>query len=149
VARGGRARAGRAVRAGRGAPAGLAALVGLAALAGLAACEPEAGPRFAATCAPDATMEQVTCRIHNHGKRAGRACFTARVQPVEGTPFVAQRVCTGVLSPGHSLEAKPAFELLDRTRRDKAVAARCLQQGRWTCKIDVVETPDEMLQNQP
>jgi hypothetical protein len=121
----------------------------LAALAALAACDPAAEPRFAATCAPDTAMEQVTCRIHNHGKQAGRACFTARVQPETGTPLVAQRMCTGVLEPGRSVEATPRFEPLDRLQRSKTVVSRCLRQGRWTCKVDVAESPDELLENQP
>jgi hypothetical protein len=92
-------------------------------------------------------MEQVTCRVHNHGKKAGRACFTARVQPETGAPLVARRACT-VLEPGHSTEATPQFVLLD-PRRGETMTDRCLRQGRWTCKVDVVETPDELLENQP
>jgi len=147
VARSGRAPGGLAELA--LALAGLAGLAALAALAGLAACEPAAAPSFAATCEPSATMEQVICRVHNHGKRAGRACFTARVQPESGPPLVAQRMCTGMLEPGRSLEATPSFEQLDRARRGKTVPDRCVRQGRWTCKVDVVETADELLQNQP
>lgn len=128
-------------------PAGLAGLAGLAALAVLAACEPAAEPRFAVTCAPNATMEQVVCRVHNHGKKAGRGCFTARIQPETSAPFVARRACT-VLEPGHSAEAVPQFVQLD-PRHGKTVASQCLRQGQWTCKVDVVETPDEMLENQP
>ena len=126
-----------------------AALGALAALAALGACDPAAEPRFAATCGPDTTMEKVTCRIHNHGKKAGRACVTARVQPETGVALVARRVCTAVLEPGHSAEATPQFEQLDRRPNSNPVASRCLRLGRWTCKVDVVETPDQLLENQP
>jgi hypothetical protein len=115
-----------------------------AALAALAACGPDAEPRLDAACAPDAAMEQVTCKIRNNGTAASRACFTARVQPEAGAPLIARRMCTAVLEPGQATEVKPLFEQLDRVRRADTLVSRCVRQARWTCKIDIVETPREM-----
>jgi hypothetical protein len=110
----------------------------------LAACGPAAEPRFDAACAPDVAMEQVTCTIRNNGTKAGHACITVRAQPEAGLPLIARRLCTALLEPGHASEVKPQFEQLERVRRAKTLPSRCLKLGRWTCKLDVVETPREM-----
>ncbi len=123
---------------------GTRALALAVAAAALAACGSGAEPRLAAACGPDVTMEQVTCMIRNNGTAASRACFTARVQPPAGVPLVARRVCTAVLEPGQSAEVMPPFEQLDRVKRAGTLAGRCLRQGRWLCKVDIVETPRQM-----
>ncbi len=121
----------------------------LAAAAALTACGPTAEPRFDAACAPDVGMEQVRCTIRNNGTKEGHACITARAQPEAGPPLIARRLCTGLLQPGHAIEVTPEFEQLERVRRGKTVASRCLKQGQWTCKVDVVETPREIAGQSP
>jgi hypothetical protein len=120
------------------------ALVAAVATAGAAACGAAAEPMFAAACGPDPTMEQVTCTVRNNGTAAGNACLTVRAQPETGMPLIARRVCTAVLAPGQAVEVTPSFEQIERVRRASTVASRCLRQGQWICRVDIVETPGQM-----
>jgi hypothetical protein len=136
VAGGARARALAAAAALAGAAAGGSGALG--------ACGSAAEPMFAAACGPDPTMERVVCTVRNNGTAAGNACFTARAQPETGLPLIARRVCTAVLAPGQAVEVVPPFEQIERVRRANTLASRCLRLGRWTCRVDIVETPREM-----
>jgi hypothetical protein len=124
-------------------------VVVLAGLIGLAACKSEGEPRFSVTCEPNLGMEQIACKVHNHGTKAGRACFTARVQPEQGQMLVGRRLCTGMLEPGRTMEGTPVFDQLDPTRRKLTFTRLCVKDGQWTCKVDIVETPEQLLENQP
>ena len=121
----------------------------LALAAAVAACDPEPEPLFGATCAPSASMEGVTCTIRNHGKKASRACFRARVQPETGDPIIARRICTRVLGPGQSAEAPAQFEQVGGIAPSGQLVAQCARNGEWACKVDVVETSREMAEDQP
>jgi hypothetical protein len=123
--------------------------VGVALALAVAACEAEPEPLFGATCAPDASMEGVTCTIRNHGKKASRACFRARVQPETGDPIIARRICTKVLGPEQSAEVPAQFEKIGGIEPSSQLVTQCMKYGQWTCKVDVVETSREMSENQP
>jgi len=122
---------------------------GLLVVAAAAGCEPEPEPRFSAACAPDGSLQRVTCAIRNHGKKASRACFRARLQPQTGEPVIARRVCTKVLGPEEGAEVPAMFERLGRVEAADLVSSVCAPDGRWACKVDVLETPREMAENQP
>jgi len=118
-------------------------------LAATAGCEQEPEPLFGAQCAIDAGREHVTCTIRNHGKKASRACFRARIQPQTGEPVIARRVCTRVLGPDEQAEVPVPFEHLGRVGPAELLNNLCVVAGEWTCKLDVLETPREMTENQP
>ena len=59
-------------------------------------------------------------------------------------PLIARRVCTAVLEPGQAVEVMPPFEQIERVRRANTLASRCLRQGQWICRVDIVETPRQM-----
>ena len=122
---------------------------GLAFAAAAVGCEPEPEPQFTAACAPDGSLQRVTCTIRNHGKKAGRACFRARLSPEEGEPIIARRVCTKVLGPEESAEVPAIFERLGPVGPAELLSGVCVPNGQWTCKADVLETPREMTENQP
>jgi len=113
-----------------------------------AACSPAPEPLFRATCTPGAGMDRVTCTIRNDGKQASRACFRARAQPEAGEPLIARRVCTKVLEPGQSIDAAVQFEL-GRHLSTALVTTQCMKDGRFACKLDVVETSYEMTRDIP
>lgn len=116
---------------------------------GAAACGDAGEAVFAASCAPDPQQEQITCTVQNKGTKAGRACITARVQPERSAPIIARRMCTGMLDPAQTAVITPMFEQLPTARRNKTLASRCAKDGRWSCGIDIVETPREMGENLP
>jgi hypothetical protein len=122
---------------------------GLVLAAAAAGCEAEPEPQLTAMCAPDGSLQRVTCTIRNHGKKAGRACFRARLQPQEGEPLIARRVCTKVLGPDEGAEVPAMFERLGRLEPAELLTSVCAPSGQWTCKADVLETPREMTENQP
>lgn len=119
------------------------------ALALAAACSPAPEPRMAATCAPDASMEQLTCAVKNHGNKASRACLRVRVRPEDAPEIITRRVCTAVLGPGASAQVTPLFEQLGRMSPVELLTGQCVKAGQWTCKVEVVETSREMTENLP
>jgi hypothetical protein len=123
--------------------------VSAALAAGAAACGDAGEAAFTASCAPDTEMAQLTCTVQNRGTKAGRACITARLQPERSAPIIARRMCTGMLDPAQSAVLTPMFEQLPTARRGKTLASRCAKDGRWTCVIDIVETPRQMGENLP
>lgn len=136
------------VRSG-GAALALVAAAAVGALAVVAGCEPAAEPLMAATCAPSAAMDRLTCTVRNSGKKASRACLRARVQPQEGAPLIGRRVCSKVIEPGQAVEVTPLFEQLGLRQPADVLAGLCVVNGQWACKVDVVETPREMIENVP
>jgi hypothetical protein len=58
-------------------------------------------------------------------------------------------MCTGVLEPAQTAVITPPFEQLPQARKGKTLASRCVKDGRWSCAIDIVETPSEMIENLP
>lgn len=120
-----------------------------AAVAAMTACGQAPEARFSATCGPDEALERVNCTVQNHGAKAGRACVTARVQPEQGLPIVAQRSCTSVLEPGQKAGLTAQFVQLERMRRANTLALRCVKGGAWTCKVDIVEEPGMLGENLP
>jgi hypothetical protein len=66
-----------------------------------------------------------------------------------GETIVARRVCTAVLAPEQSAEVPALFERLARMTTGELLQSQCAPMGQWTCKIDVVETSREMMENQP
>lgn len=118
-------------------------------LAAAAGCAPDPEPQLTATCAPDGALQRVICTIRNHGKKAGRACFRARLSPQTGEPVIGRRVCTKVLGPEEGAEVPALFERLGRVEPADLVSSVCAPDGQWACKVDVVETPREMSENQP
>ena len=127
----------------------IAGALAAAAAVVLAGCGEEREARFAASCAPDPLMEQLACTVQNTGTKAGRACLTARAQPEKGAPIIARRMCTGVLEPAQTAVVTPRFEQLPQARRGKTLASRCAKDGRWSCAVDIVETPRELGENLP
>lgn len=116
----------------------------------LAACGgPDAEPRFRVACAPDASREFVTCTVENHGTGPGRACLTARLYPEGEAPIIARRVCVDTIAPGQSATTRPLFEQIERARVRKTVASRCVRDGDWVCKIDLVESRQQLGENLP
>jgi hypothetical protein len=121
----------------------------LVAATAVAACEPAAEPLMAATCGPSAAMDRLTCTIRNSGKKASRACLRARVQPQEGAPLIGRRVCTKVIEPGQAAEVTPLFEQLGLRHPSDVLTGMCMVHGQWACKVDVVETSREMVEDVP
>jgi hypothetical protein len=117
-------------------------------LAAAAACGADPEPLLSATCAADGAMEHVICTIRNQGKKASRACFRARLRPPAGDPIIARRVCTKVLEPDGAAEVTVPFEPLGRIQPAELLT-QCIVAGQWACKMDVLETPREMTENQP
>ena len=126
-----------------------AVAVAMAAAAVLGACKPEPEPLFSATCGRDEAAGQVKCTIRNQGKKEGRACFRPRIHFETGEPLITRRVCTRVLAPGESTEVPALFERMGRVNVEELLQTRCAPSGQWTCKVDVLETSREMMENQP
>jgi hypothetical protein len=131
------------------AAAAVAMAVVAAAIAALGACKPEPEPLFSATCGRDEAAGQVKCTILNQGKKEGRACFRPRIHFETGEPLITRRVCTRVLAPGESAEVPALFERMGRVNVEEMLQTKCAPSGQWTCKVDVVETSREMMENQP
>jgi hypothetical protein len=127
----------------------VARIAAACALALAAACEPAPEPRLAATCAPDVGMDGVTCTVKNHGNKASRACLRARIVPEASPEIITRRVCTAVLGPGESAEARPPMEKLGRIGPAELLGGQCVKAGQWTCKVEVVETSREMAEDHP
>lgn len=116
----------------------------------LAACGgPDAEPRFRVACAPDASREFVTCTVENHGTGPGRACLTVRLTPPADAPLIARRVCVPAVAPGASATTSPQFDQIAQTRVRKTVASRCVKDGDWICKVEVIESPQQLVENLP
>ena len=90
---------------------------------------PEPEPRFAATCGFDESQARIACSIKNHGNKASRACFRARLQPETGEPIITRRVCTAVLGPGQSAQVTPPVERV-RNVEPTDLSPRCARRGR-------------------
>lgn len=124
--------------------------LGAAIAIALAACGgPEPEPRFRVTCVPDPTREFVMCTVENHGTGPGRACLTVQLKAPEDAPLIARRVCVPAVAPGASATTSPQFDQIAQTRVRKTVASRCVKDGDWICKIDVLEAPQQLVENLP
>ena len=109
----------------------------------LVACQTDAKPAFRASCKPNANLERLECIVENIGKKAGRACVTAREQPPKARPLIAKRVCTKSLAPGEKAEFTPKFD------RIESLGPMCAPDGQWLCKDEIVELPHELGDNIP
>ena len=109
----------------------------------LVACQKETKSDFRASCKPNATLDGLDCVVENVGKKAGRACVTAREQPPKVQPIVAKRVCTKSLAPGEKQSFKPKFD------RVESLQPICSPEGTWVCKDEIVEQQHELGDNIP
>ena len=107
-------------------------------------CQKDDAPKFRASCKPNSSLDGLECVVENVGKRAGRACMTAREQPPKSQPVVARRLCTKVLAPGEKTPTLvPTFDGKPNLQKI------CAPDGTWVCKDEIVETPQMLGENIP